>query len=311
MRGGNIRIDISITKAVTRPRHIVPGDTYLITRRCFARHFFLRPSEFTNQVVLYCLAVAASRFDTLIHQFSVMSNHYHIVLTGNLPAFMQYLNEFVAKTMNAHLGRWECFFAPGSYSAVKLTDEQSALEKMVYSITNPVDAGLVSQSSAWPGICTLPRDIGTSLTVKRPDKLFRKEGPMPEEATLTLAPLPAALNNSPETQIAELGELVAQKEAALREQLKDDGRCFLGRRAVLKQDPFGTPQSREPRRGLNPRVAGRDRERRREALAQIKAFLADYREAWLKFRDGIRDVVFPHGTYALRLHQGVCCGPGS
>ena len=29
-------------------------------------------------------------------------------------------DNFIAKVMNAHWGRWESFFAPGSYSAVKL-----------------------------------------------------------------------------------------------------------------------------------------------------------------------------------------------
>jgi putative transposase len=299
---------------MSRARQILPGTTYLLTRRCLNRHLFLRPSKFTNQVMLYCLAVAAERYEMSIHQVCVMSNHYHLIATdveGNLPAFMRYLNEFVAKTMNAHLGRWECFFRPGSYSAVQLTDEQSALEKLAYSITNPVEAGLVSHSQQWPGLCTLPQDIGTSRTVKRPDKLFRKEGPMPESASLTLSPLPDALNSSPETQVARLSALVEESETKAHNEMQRQRRRFLGRQSVRKQDPFDTPVSLDPRRQINPRVAGRDRERRKEALRQLKQFLLDYRVAWLAFRDGVRDVLFPEGTYAMRLHHGVCCGPGS
>lgn len=82
------------------------------------------------------------------------------------------------------LCHWACNATPGSYSAVKLTCEKTAIEKMVYAITNPVDAGLVSESHQWPGICTQPRDIGTSQTIDRPKKLFRDQGPLPESATL-------------------------------------------------------------------------------------------------------------------------------
>ena len=40
-------------------RPVVPGQTVLITRRCSDRRFFLLPAALINQVLLYCLAVAA------------------------------------------------------------------------------------------------------------------------------------------------------------------------------------------------------------------------------------------------------------
>jgi hypothetical protein len=39
----------------------VPGTTYLVTRRCSERRFFLRPSAVTNAIFLYALAVVAQR----------------------------------------------------------------------------------------------------------------------------------------------------------------------------------------------------------------------------------------------------------
>jgi hypothetical protein len=35
---------------MTAPREIIPGTTYLVTRRCTQRQFLLRPSRGTNQV---------------------------------------------------------------------------------------------------------------------------------------------------------------------------------------------------------------------------------------------------------------------
>jgi len=46
-----------------------------------------------------------------------------------------------------------------------------------------------------------------------------------------------------------------------------------------------------------------------EALQRLKDWLAAYRDCWLQFASGVRDVVFPAGTYALRRNLGVCCAP--
>jgi putative transposase len=43
------------------PRPVIPGRTYLLTRRCSERRFFLRPDHATNNNYLYCLAYAAQK----------------------------------------------------------------------------------------------------------------------------------------------------------------------------------------------------------------------------------------------------------
>ena len=47
--------------------------------------------------------------------------------------------------------------------------------------------------------------------------------------------------------------------------------------------------------------------RRIEALEKIKQFLLEYADALRKFASGVRDVIFPAGTYWMRLHCGVRC----
>ena len=64
---------------MTAPRSIVPGHTYLLTRRCSERRFFLRPDERTTGIFLYCLAEAAERFGIRVLAWMAMSNHYHAV----------------------------------------------------------------------------------------------------------------------------------------------------------------------------------------------------------------------------------------
>ncbi len=64
----------ALARPMTAPRQIVPGATYLVTRRCASRQFFLRPSKVVNQVFLYLLAVAAQRYGVEAHAFCVLSN---------------------------------------------------------------------------------------------------------------------------------------------------------------------------------------------------------------------------------------------
>ncbi len=150
-------------RPMTAPRQVLPGATYLITRRCASRQFFLRPSKTVNQVFLYVLAVAAQRYGVMVHTVCVLSNHVHLVVTdpqARLPAFHQLLDALVARAMNAWLGRWETFWAPDSYSAVKLLSPVDVVAKAAYVLANPVDAGLVAAGSAWPGLWSAPERIG-------------------------------------------------------------------------------------------------------------------------------------------------------
>ena len=81
------------------PRQILPGTTYLLTRRCTQRQFLLRPSAVINQVFLCFLARAAELTGVQIHAFGVLSNHDHLVVTDperRLASFMHWLNHKVA-----------------------------------------------------------------------------------------------------------------------------------------------------------------------------------------------------------------------
>ena len=136
------------------PRQILPNTTYLISRRCMQRQFLLRPSPRINRIVRFCLAVAVERFGIHLHAYCFLSNHYHLVLTdefATLPQFMHWLNAYIAKCVNAELGRWESFWAPGSYSAVTLVGSEDVVRGLVYVYSNPVTAGLVRRSVDWPG----------------------------------------------------------------------------------------------------------------------------------------------------------------
>lgn len=261
----------------------------------------------------FCLAVAAKRTGIKLHAYCVLSNHYHLVLTdpkGTLPEFMHWLNEYVAKWMNATLGRWEALWAPGSYSAVRLVDPEAVLNALVYVYTNPVEAGLVRRAREWPGAHSLPSHMtAPPMKLRRSAGFFREGGPVPTCAMLELTVPPALISNSDDS-LPRLERMVRAREKQFQEQAQAHSRRFLGRRRVLRQSPWGRPRQAEPRRGLNPRVACRDKWKRTETILRLQEFVTAYREARQRYLDGETNVRFPAGTYWMRVRLGVqCSGP--
>lgn len=295
---------------MTAPRPVFPGDTYLVTRRCAQRQFLLRPSQETNDIFQFVLAVAAQRHGILVHAFCVMSNHVHLLVTdpdARLPDFQRYLGSLVARAMNASLGRWETFWGPNSYSAVRLVSPEDIVDKAGYTLANPVAAGLVRTGRLWPGLWSDPDRIGAGATeVLRPKRFFAENGALPRTASLELTP-PPGFASAAEFRDQVLTALALREEEA-RQRIR---REFKGVAWVLAQKPTAQPASEAPRRELNPRVAARCKWKRIEALTRLKRFVDDYRAAWAARRAGKLDAVFPAGTYLLRVLHGVpCAGVG-
>ena len=88
------------------------------------------------------------------------------------------------------------------------------------------------------------------------------------------------------------------------------GRRFLGRAGVLSHSFRKRAESFEPRRGPIPKVRARNRSLLRAMLARYSVFWAGYREALEAWRGGDRSVVFPFGTWGMRLFHGACVASG-
>jgi REP element-mobilizing transposase RayT len=264
----------------------------------------------TNQIFVYCLAMAAEKCGVVIHAVCVLSNHYHAVITdpeGRLPEFCHWLNLYVAKCINASYGRWENLWASEPPSAVLLKDDEDVLDKIAYCLANPVLAELVARGDMWTGLRSRPTDVGgdTATQVDRPGVFFRPNGPMPQKATLRFSRPDIYPRLDRQQLIALVQRAVDEREGNKRTEMERAGRRFAGMRRVLSQRPGNRPMTREPRRGLKPRFAAKNKWLRIEAARRLKSFLVAYREAYDKFKQGVRDVVFPFGTYALRRRHGV------
>lgn len=302
---------------MARPRRVLPGRTYLLTRRCLERRYFLKPSPVVEHIITYCLALAAERFGILLHVAVAMSNHHHIVLTdvhGNLPRFCHIFHSLVARLLNMHYGRSEFFWGPGSFSAVLLAEPEDILDKMAYALANPVAAGLVEHGTEWPGFITTPKMLlgrpGQSIVVKRPEGFFGEKSNCPEIVELKFC-CPPALEESMGKEAAadRLQQLREQKEEAARKRAQEKGVSFLGPQGVRDQDPFDSPDSYEPRFQMSPTLACRDQWKRIELLQESAKWRSEYEGCRRRFKAGEREVEFPSGTWGPVVLYGARVKP--
>ena len=93
--------------------------------------------------------------------------------------------------------------------------------------------------------------------------------------------------------------------------MKASGWSVLGAVAAKAMSPYREAKSWEELGARIPHIkAGRGRtEERVAAIERIKTFRADHREAKRRWCAGERDVVFPAGTYWMRVHHGVAVDP--
>jgi putative transposase len=181
---------------------------------------------------------------------------------------------------------------------------------MVYALSNPVKDGLVSKVHHWPGASSLSAlEHGKNLVASRPRHFFRKDGDMPEKATLVIVRPKGFEAVTNEAFASRVLERVRAVEIGAAVERQRTGQGVLGRHAALTQKWSDRPASREPRRQLDPRVAARNKWRRIEALMRNREFRAAYAAARDAFVAGVRDIIFPAGTYWLRRFVKTDCAP--
>jgi REP element-mobilizing transposase RayT len=255
---------------------------------------------------LYCLAWAAAKTGVEIHAACVMSNHHHLVLTdvyGTLPDFLRELHRTVAKALNASQGQWENLWSAEPYHSLELAADEDVIDKIAYVAANPTEAGLVESPEEWPGVLLLPGADTRAFTIARPTTYFTDAGAFPDKVTLRVTPV-AGKRQSNADIVERMAVAIQHAVRRAHAAILACGRTFLGRDAVLGQSFQKRAESFEPRRGPIPQVRARNRTLLRAILAKYAVFRAAYREALAGWRGKDRSVVFPFGTWAIRLFHG-------
>jgi REP element-mobilizing transposase RayT len=296
---------------MSQPREIIPGATYLITRRVLRRHFLFRPDAAINQLLVYALAISARRYGFEVHALCAMSTHLHLVVTdvrGVLPRFLQFFHRIVALGTKV-LREWEGpVWDHEATSVVRLVTHAALVEKIAYVLANPVAAGLVRSAREWPGVKVDVGEIGLGvLHASRPSAYLDPENPQwPEEATLPITLPPTIEQDRAEGFRREIAVELERQEAGARAEMQRRGFRFWGVERVRTISPHERATSFEAQRDRNPTFAvGREQGGAwRAAAAAVRAFRATCRAALERWRAGVRTVVFPAGTWWMHTFHG-------
>jgi REP element-mobilizing transposase RayT len=288
-------------------------------RRTTRRHYLFTPDEDrrVSEMYWYCFAVAAERTGVELYATTLMSTHLHYVIgdpQGRRPEFFALLHRLLALHIKAFRGWTEEVFNKASTGSHELETPEALVQSIAYTIANPVAAGAVRFAKEWPGAITLPEHIGRRVVrVPRPKGFFDPENEaFPDVAEIRVR-MPQVLVDaygSEEEARALIADRVRELERQARDALQAEGRTFVGVRGVLRTKHTKRATSWEDFGSRNPQFAAAgDREASRAAVARIRAFNTDYESALDRWRAGDRDVVFPRGTWWMRVHHNVRCHP--
>lgn len=105
-----------------------PGQTVLVSVRCFQARFLLRPSERVNKLILGVLAKAQEKYQVPIFAPSFLSNHGHLLAwfrdAEHQAKFMHFVDGNIAREVGRH-HRWKGKFWDQPFSSSLVADDEA------------------------------------------------------------------------------------------------------------------------------------------------------------------------------------------
>jgi REP element-mobilizing transposase RayT len=297
-------------------REVVPGRTYFVTRNTVGGFYLLRPDRDRRlqKIILYALALAAREHGVIVHCICVMSTHIHYVITdvnGVLPDFFERFHHLIAQMTKCHRAWGHEVFNKSQTSRVHLPTPAAIVKQIAYGLANPVAALAVRYSREWPGLITRIRELdGLALCVSRPD-VYLTSDEWPESVELRFE-IPACLREA--VTLEEAREIIADRvesiERATHSKAKAEGKTFGTAESAMRQPIDKRAPQIRTWGSRNPTFAAAgDRDVARACVAERRAFRAAYRAARLRWRAGDRCVLFPYGTWLMRVQHAASCRP--
>ncbi len=297
---------------------------YFVTNRCFQERFFFQPDEpFIAQLCRGALAEAVNRYKVKVFTFTFMGNHFHLIVQApllNLDAFMKHFQSQLARRINRHRGRHGTFFH-GRYTSSPILDEEQLAQKVVYTLLNPVAAGLVEHPWQWAGASAYESHVtgqpveGRWMNFRRVARYGRKHGlkgralyneavlndTFFDNVSLELAPLPLWQQEGLDERqrSARLEQMVEEGLTALHKETTETKRSP-NTRSKLRNAVFQhwSARPKNPKRGgIKPLCHTNDSHQRRLYRAYYSQCVQSYRAARAAcLADPSLPHRFPHGT---------------
>lgn len=271
----------------------------------------LRPTRATSRTIAGVIARAQALHGMEIHAVVAMGNHLHLLLSPRdaeqLARFMQHVASNVARKVGELVG-WREKFWGRRYRAIVISDEESAhIARLRYLLAHGAKEGFVFDPIDWPGLNATKALTDGSMQIEgtwfnatavyrdRVKGLRKPREHYDEKQVMHLAPLPCWRGLPPEQMRQNVNELLDDIRSEVREQHAAAGTAPVGFAGMLAQHPHEA--ARRPKRSPAPAFHAATRAARQQLKRAYARFLAAYREASIRLRQGEASVTFPSGCF--------------
>jgi putative transposase len=245
---------------MARPlRQEFPGAFWHVTSRGNERQNIFRSDE-DRQHFLDMLGKAVIRYQWIVHSYTLMSNHFHIIIETPLPTLsrgMQWLIGGYAQWFNRRHGRVGHLFQD-RFHGVIIDEDRYLLQVLRYIVNNPVRAKMVARPELyrWSSYRAIAgyEPAPSWLAVDRVLALF---GPDRSQAQADYRDIVSGCMGDPESPFASVDHRIFLGSPAWQEEVK---RKFATAGSVVRGEPLqtkapdvplpsvdGTPGDRAPR----------------------------------------------------------------
>jgi putative transposase len=290
---------------------------FITSRTNRSELWFINNKRLVERMKAY-LAKYQEKYGVIIYGHIVMGNHYHLVARfpqNNKAAFMRDLNSITA----ALVKRYQEDFIGGKligrpHDPLPLLDDASIEDKFLYTVLNPVSSGIVERLGDYPdSYGTFDAIAGINRTFKivdwrkyRDKKRYNKElTPKDFERTYTLryTRLPGYEGLSQKEYEKFFREKIEARRLKLVEERRSEGKGFLGLKKLKEQRPGQRPRTTKTstEHSFRPLVQCVCPKLRAEYVSFYFDTVAAFRACVEMLKQGVKDVLFPSGTYPPRL----------
>jgi hypothetical protein len=294
---------------MTLPKRRLPGTAYFLSPVCDRHEFRLKPTPETKAAFAFTMVEAANRHGVDIIAVMQMSSHYHAVVYDRLGRLSEFLRDFHG--VMGRFGSWRDrvegtkFWSAEESEAVEIGDMDTLVECTAYTLANPTRAFIVERPEQWLGVMTPVTELGTGRgkVFKRPKSFFDADG-MTSEGVMVSSDYPHEFEELlPLRKFRQrVKARVEEHVAAAKAEVAAGRQKWSGLEHAKKLSVWHSARARlsgEKERRAEPRrrVAAATKGRIKAMLEALLEFRRAHRVAWEAMSGGIRDVLFPAGTW--------------
>jgi putative transposase len=129
-----------------------PGFTYFVTTKTWENRAILQVKE-NAEILIRCMLEYRDRGSYLLHEFVVMPNHVHLLLTPSAGTSLEKAMQFIKGGTSHEIHRQRQnkmqIWSPGFHEAT-IRDVEDFEARRHYIRMNPVEARLAEKPEAWP-----------------------------------------------------------------------------------------------------------------------------------------------------------------